>query len=147
MEIGNGKTKTIGKPVLRGWLSFSGRRNRLSYFLCMLVWLGLVAATGLAFPFLDTDFESPVAGVIQILIMLILLVAFFSLAAQRVQDVGWHGGISTGLLLLLVFLSTVHETLALFSVIGMGSFWLAILFMPGTRGDNRYGPDPRERVS
>lgn len=58
---------------------------------------------------------------------LLLIWPSFAVGAKRLHDIGWNGW-----LMLLVFVP-----------IGNIVIWVATWFIPGNRGDNRYGPEPR----
>jgi uncharacterized membrane protein YhaH (DUF805 family) len=53
------------------------------------------------------------------------------LGIRRLHDIGW-----TGWLVLLLFVPYVFAVLA-----------LILFFWPGTKGENRFGPDPRVRAT
>ncbi len=112
----------MSKPVFSDLFTFSGRRNRKSYFLFWLAYVvvalvigGVIGAT-----------ESTILSVIGGLIILALLVAGCAVAAQRCRDFGW-----TGWATLIILIPAI------------GFFFsIALLFIPGDVGQNRYGPDP-----
>lgn len=62
------------------------------------------------------------------LFSILLTVLALAVVAQRCHDVGWPGWLA--LITLIPYLGAV--------------LWLALFFIPGTKGPNRYGPDPRE---
>jgi uncharacterized membrane protein YhaH (DUF805 family) len=86
-----------------------------------------------------------------------MLVPFLSVSARRLHDIGWHGWWAavpsvSFFIVLALWVSggvTRNETLTgavpwlwLGWLVGAVVF-LAIMFLPGTRGANRYGVDPK----
>jgi uncharacterized membrane protein YhaH (DUF805 family) len=110
-----------GEPFYRDLFRFSGRRRRGSYFsitLIILLQSMLVVIVG--------SMLAPLGVILVWLFCVPALIAHTLAGAQRCRDVGWTGW--------AVLLSYVP-------VIGVAVF-LVLLFYPGTRGPNRYGPDP-----
>lgn len=114
-----------GEPFYRDLFRFSGRRRRGSYFNVWLVVLFFYFTVALIAAALSTIgyselpawiYAAPAAIPINIA------------GAQRCRDIGWTGW--------AVFLNYIP-------VIGVAIF-LTLLFYPGMRGPNRYGPDPLE---
>lgn len=114
-----------GEPFYRDLFRFSGRRRRGSYF-------NFVLTTGvLLFPlYVLMDHGAGVPGLTLLLSVLMIPIGIASLAvtAQRCRDIDWSGWAAL---------------LNVVPVIGM-AFCIMLLFYPGTRGPNRYGPDPRD---
>ena len=118
----------MSKPVFQDVFKFSGRRNRQSYILLVLAQfgavIGLAILAGIAAAFLDSF--APLGY----LLMLAVLSGFVAVAvsgwaagSQRIRDFGQSG---------------VWILLTLIPYIG----WivcLAIMFVPSTPGENRYG--------
>ena len=125
----------MSKPVLQGWFSFSGRRNRRSYFLFqVLFWVILLVAFAMlmgeevyaerhAF---DGGGGNPVLMLIVLCVTLVMTFCHALVSAQRFRDFGWTGW---GILLFLV------------PVVGFIAA-IVLLVMPGTQGANRHGEDP-----
>jgi uncharacterized membrane protein YhaH (DUF805 family) len=107
-----------------GLFSLKGRLGRVNF----AAWSALIAlvagfaATSLL-PKLGLVMGSPLASLI---ISVGYLAATLKVSVKRLQDIGWSGW-----LILLSMIPVVGY------VIG-----LLLLFMPGTRGPNRYGPQP-----
>ena len=110
------------KPVFEGLLSLEGRRNRRSFAWLMVflvaaqdafLWAALKRQDDLAW-----ELYVAVCGIAQILLAIAL--------GQRLRDTGKPGRI--GLLGLVPGIGNVVA--------------LAVAFMPGERGTNRYGEDP-----
>ena len=125
----------MGKPVLQGWFSFSGRRNRQSYFLfSVLFWVILLGALVLAASEgLDAEagrFDggggNPVLVLAALGVVLVMSFCHALVSAQRFRDFGWTGW---GILLFLI------------PVVGLIAA-VVLLVLPGTQGANRYGADP-----
>ena len=118
-------------------LSFSGRIGRLRYLAYsipwnLLIWVGIAVigiVAAIIIPMLGENAET--AGVIVgILLALILVVVVyipvFALAVRRLNDMNQSGWLS--LLILLPFINFI--------------FMLVLIFAPGTKGTNKYGPQP-----
>jgi uncharacterized membrane protein YhaH (DUF805 family) len=112
----------MSKPLTEDLFSFSGRRNRKSYIFSLLIlWTIFVPLLALR-----AALPAPLGLVIVGLIWLPLAVSSFAIGSQRCRDFGW-----TGWAFLLLFIPVI-------SLI----FVLALMFIPGTKGPNQYGPDP-----
>jgi uncharacterized membrane protein YhaH (DUF805 family) len=111
---------------LRKYAVFEGRARRSEYWgfilLCALV--GMLAA------FVDIAIGADVAsgfGPGSVVMMLLLTVPSIALTARRLHDLDYSGW-----WMLLAFVP--YAGLIVVLLIGLA---------PGTRGDNRFGPDPR----
>ena len=118
----------MSKPVFQDLFKFSGRRNRKSYILLLLaqiaalIGLSIVATVGVAM-LASVDF-------LAYILLLAVLVGFVAVAwsgwasgSQRIRDFGY-----SGVWILLVFIPYVGWLVS-----------LAIMFVPSSEGDNRYG--------
>jgi uncharacterized membrane protein YhaH (DUF805 family) len=115
----------MSKPVFEDLFTFSGRRNRKSYLLYGLVMTVLLSVIwGIAVVAMYGAGWG--ALVIAGLVTLPIMVSGWAVGAQRCRDFGW-----TGWAMLLNLIPCVGWI-----------FSLAILFIPGNQGPNRYGPDP-----
>lgn len=115
-----------GEPFYRDLFRFSGRRRRGSYFnLLLLALLLSLPFTFIAFA-LNTIQHDRLADMLIWLYAIPAAIVMNIAGAQRCRDIGWSGWI-----VLLTYIP----------VIGL-AVWLVLLFYPGTRGPNRYGPDP-----
>ena len=131
----------IGKPVFKGWLTFSGRRNRLSYFLVWLAQFAMIFVPLILLVLASDHYEIP--DYVESFFLPIWLFAIFLscwiVMAQRFRDFGESGWCALPVMIVGV-VAGVSE----------GGFWaivqsimiLAILLIPGTKGENKYGPDP-----
>jgi uncharacterized membrane protein YhaH (DUF805 family) len=116
----------MSKPVFEGLFKFSGRRNRKSYVLfALLLTVVLCAIWGIAIT-LAAGNEEYTMLVVAGLATIPLAISGWAVAAQRCRDFGWTGW--AVLLTLVPYLG--------------GLFGIAIVFIPGNVGANRYGPDP-----
>jgi uncharacterized membrane protein YhaH (DUF805 family) len=126
-ETGNSEVKIF---------SFSGRLGRVRYMaysmgLMLVLWFGGGILAAIAVPAMASSPDSAVLGGVMGLLMLtvygVMLVAMFTLAVRRINDFDTSGWLS---LLLLVPLLNFF-------------FVLALWFVPGSQGANRYGkPTP-----
>jgi uncharacterized membrane protein YhaH (DUF805 family) len=120
----------MSKPVFEDLFKFSGRRNRQSYILLLLA--QIVALIGLSVAAMIAVFVIDQFAPLGYLVMLAVLVGFIAVCvsgwangSQRIRDFG-HSGV-------WILATLVPYVGFLVS--------LAIIFIPGTQGDNRYGPD------
>lgn len=124
-------------------VSFDPRRRRnrqyyLAYHMALIV-LGLlmmIAYALVGFVVLPAfGFESGLPDLEGVLwfevpkwiVSVVMTILGFAVLVQRCHDIGWPGWL--GLIVLIPYLGA--------------AFWLALFFIPGTRGPNRYGPVPQ----
>ena len=117
---------TMAKPVTEDLFSFQGRRNRQSYVFSWLMWVVaiLIVWSVAAVGFISGESYGLLiaAGLITVPIVL----SSWATGGQRCRDFGW-----TGWAMLITLIPYI------------GWIWgIAIMFIPGTPGPNRYGPDP-----
>ena len=119
----------MSKPVFQDVFKFSGRRNRQSYILFQVaVWfivgvislggLGLIAAVG------DGGFAAAIIFGVMVVALIATVIAAWATSAQRVRDFGYSG---------------VWALVQLIPYIGVVAA-IAIMLVPSTEGDNKYGP-------
>lgn len=116
-----------GEPFYRDLFRFSGRRRRGSYFNFV------ITAGVLLFPInVLLDYTQHLQAVQMVLggLMIVMGVASLAVMAQRCRDFGWTGWAAG---------------LCLIPVVGQ-IFGIIVLFIPGARGENRYGPDPLAEI-
>lgn len=121
----------MSKPVFEDLFRFSGRRNRKSYILYLvalfvfeaIIWAIASTITHVSGSWVPVD----IAGAISIP----CAISGWAVGSQRCRDFGW-----TGWAMLITLIPYVGWIFA-----------LAIIFIPGTEGPNRYGPDPLGGVS
>ena len=109
--------------VLRKYATFSGRARRKEYWMFslihVLIALVLMASSGLI---------GPVGGLLYLLYVLGTIVPSIALTVRRLQDQDkeWPW----------IFVSLIPF---------IGSIWLLVLMVTeGTKGENRFGADPKE---
>ena len=116
----------MSKPVTEDLFSFSGRRNRKSYIFSLLIlWTIFVPLLAIALR-AWAALPAPLGLVIVGLIWLPFAVSCYAIGSQRCRDFGW-----TGWAFLLLFIPFINLILL-----------FALIFIPGTKGPNQYGPDP-----
>ena len=135
----------MSKPVMSDLFKFSGRRNRKSYlfFLLGVIAIEIVltavfgAAGGMAGSMMEGGDPAMADGagmgmmLVLGIVFIVLLVSSLAVGSQRCRDFGWTGWAM--LLLLVPFIGWI--------------FALAIIFIPGNQGPNRYGPDPLQEYA
>ena len=114
----------MSKPTFEDIFAFSGRRNRKSYivysiavFLLMVVLFAII--TGIAT-------ATGGLGIVLYVVVLPLVISSWAVGSQRCRDFGWTGWAM--LITLIPYLGFI--------------FIIALMIVPGTDGENRYGPDP-----
>jgi uncharacterized membrane protein YhaH (DUF805 family) len=117
---------SMSKPVTESLFSFSGRRNRKSYILASLLIFVVVLALWLIAGVISYASGGYAMLIIAGLLSIPLMVAAWALGSQRCRDFGW-----TGWAMLITLIPYVGWI-----------FSIAIMFVPGMQGGNRYGPDP-----
>jgi uncharacterized membrane protein YhaH (DUF805 family) len=118
----------MSKPVMEDLFSFSGRRNRKSYILASLLIFAVILLVWCVAAFMTYASNGYVPVIIAGLISIPVAIAAWALGSQRCRDFGW-----TGWAMLITLIPYVGWI-----------FSIAIMFIPGTQGPNRYGPDMLE---
>lgn len=120
----------MSKPVFQDVFKFSGRRNRQSYIYALLAQIGALIVLSVVGMFAVALLSS--VAPLGWLLLLATLVGFVTVAwtgwatgSQRIRDFD-----RSGVWILLVLVPYVGWIVS-----------LAIMFIPGTDGDNRYGAD------
>jgi|SRR6185312_7328490 len=121
----------MSKPVTENLFSFSGRRHGKSYVLAQVMWIVVVAIMGVVADIIDRQISSGMFVALATLGIIPAVISTLAIGSQRCRDLGWTGWATL---------------ITLIPYVG-GIFSLAIMIAPGTRGPNRYGPDPREQAS
>ena len=116
----------MSKPVFSDLFTLSGRRNRKSYFLYWLAVLIVMIIVWVIAILVASDSDSNTALIIAYVISFAVGISYWIVGAQRCRDFGWTGWAI--LLTLIPFIGWIFP-------------WV-MLFVPGTDGPNRYGPDP-----
>lgn len=123
----------MSAPATEGWFSLRIRRNRKSFILAgvLLIAVFLAVLLGLSF------FEAQGRGglIIFWLFFIPYAVCCYSLTSQRLRDFNVTGWLA----LLWKPISIADRYIG-----GAASlaFFLVLCAVPGTQGENRYGPDP-----
>jgi uncharacterized membrane protein YhaH (DUF805 family) len=139
--LGRSSSGGIAMGVLtrpwRHYADFAGRSRRTEYFLFFICWysamvLGVMLGIGVAGSSADELSES--ASLVMITVSGIIFVAgiipALAVAVRRMHDQD-----KSGWLILVNFIPYVG-----------GLIMLVLAFLPGTDGENQYGPDPRNPV-
>jgi uncharacterized membrane protein YhaH (DUF805 family) len=106
----------------RRYADFQGRSRRKEYWMFSLLNLGIMFVCAMF-----SAGKSSTAAVMLVLYLLLVVVPYLALSVRRLHDVGVSGW------LLLVGIIPYVGGLALF----------VLTIIPGKRGDNKYGPDPK----
>ena len=125
-------------PATDYWFSLSIRRNRKSFLIATVSLWAVAIAVVLALIFFSVPdraalFLGFIFGVPWVFV-------YWNLSAQRLRDfnvTGW-------LVLLWIPINLLQGGYAELSAILSLAFWIILLFVPGTKGENRYGADPLE---
>lgn len=118
----------MSKPVFQDLFSFQGRRNRQSYALYLLTFMGLamlLGATSEALARRNPDAQM-VIEIAALSIGTILIVSLLAVTSQRCRDFNWRGWLAA--------------TIALPSIGPVAI--LVFTFIPGSIAENRFGGDP-----
>ena len=126
-DLGQGSTELYQPKVF----SFSGRLGRLRYLaylmgMYLLMIAVMIPMSTLGFNAVEPGNSSVIAMVVMGILYVIMLVAGFTFAKRRMNDLnrsGWW---------ILAFIVPILNILAA----------IYVLFFPGTAGDNNFGPAP-----
>jgi uncharacterized membrane protein YhaH (DUF805 family) len=122
----------MSKPAFSDVFSIEGRRNRKSYFLISFVIVSVaflfMVIAGLVLDNVQLAAERIIANAIYGAILVTAFVPFCFVTAQRCRDIGVSGWLAFMMLLPFIFIG--------------GIFVIWAFSRPGTRGANKYGPDP-----
>lgn len=116
----------MSKPVAEDLFAFSGRRNRKSYILASLLLFAVFLAIWGVVGVVSFSGGGSAPLIIGGLICIPAVIVGWALGSQRCRDFGW-----TGWAMLLTLIPYVGWIFA-----------IAIMFIPGNQGPNRYGADP-----
>jgi uncharacterized membrane protein YhaH (DUF805 family) len=118
----------MSKPIFEDLFKFSGRRNRQSYIYLLLAQIGAVILLAIATMFALAITAS--VAILGYLLLFAVLAGFVAVAvscwasgSQRIRDFG-HSGVWI-LLTLVPYIGWIVS--------------LAIMFVPSSQGENRYG--------
>lgn len=113
-------TKYLLRALTIGLFDFKGRTARCGWFIYASL-LGTIAI-GRIISSLKTDSE--IIAIVNIIIALTCLIAYFSVTVRRIHDANFSGWLIIGFV--------IFPPLMLMT------------YLPGTKGDNKYGENPRE---
>jgi uncharacterized membrane protein YhaH (DUF805 family) len=123
----------MSRPAFEDWFSLSARRNRKSYILALLALYGILAAVVLILWYFGPSLR------VWYLIMTIFLIpsaiVTYTLSGQRLRDFGVTGWLA----LLWLPIGMIPDPWGGATALAAS---IVLLTVPGTRGPNRYGPDP-----
>jgi uncharacterized membrane protein YhaH (DUF805 family) len=109
------------------YVDFSGRARRSEFwwFVLFTVIVGIV--TNVIDAILGTDYDTQQGGLVNTLASLFLLIPQLAVGARRLHDIGKSGW---------------WQLLGLIPIIGW--VFLLIWFCTDSKGDNQYGPNPKQ---
>ena len=158
--------KSSEKSFWRKFFSKKGRLNRLRYLQYRLAILGIFIICGIILGTLGVVFSGISVSSINIIIPLIVIIAIIMLFAgavsgitliiRRLHDLNFSGWWCLGYLFITFWANLftkfpdkdeflVWHILAIVLWIMLLAFELALFFMKGTVGNNKYGADPLEK--
>ena len=123
-------------PASEYWFSLSIRRNRKSFLVATLFLIGVMAAVLGGLYFFDVGKRASI--ILLVIFGLPWIFVTYSLTAQRLRDLNLTGWLA---LLWLPINMLQNDYSQLSSALSL-AFWIVLSFVPGTKGENRYGPDP-----
>lgn len=123
-------------PALEGWFSTSARRNRKSFVLAELAILAILFGSLLVIDWFSKT--SAGLGLWLVAFAIPCVICTYFLTAQRLRDLN----ISGWLTLLWIPINAIDKSTAGYTLAPVILLLLSIV--PGTRGENKYGPDPLE---
>jgi len=138
--------------MLRIFLGLSGRTARKPFlFRMLLVWLVFYAASMLVFMIAWggprsvglSNTQADWVGYAAVAVAVLSAWAAFVLVARRIQDLGFSGLHALwlfGLCAATLLASAAAPVLSLGLAALVSLTFLALLFLPGTQGENTYGP-------
>ena len=118
----------MSKPVFQDVFKFSGRRNRQSYIYLLLAQIGALIGLSIV-AMIATAMIASVAPLAYLLLIAVVAgfvtvaISGWASGSQRIRDFG-----QSGVWILLVLIPYVGWLVS-----------LAIMFVPSSNGDNRYG--------
>ncbi len=122
--------------VIRKYAVFSGRARRMEFWMFALFNFIFIIASMFIDKALGTTFKLSAGETVQsipygwvyLFYALAMLIPGLAVSVRRLHDTG-----KSGWMILVAFIPVI------------GFFWLLILYvMEGNRGENRFGPDPKE---
>lgn len=120
-------------PSSEFWFSTKIRRNRKSFFLANVLLLLIMALVTAALTFFEVGARP--GQIIYFLFFTPFLIAQYFLSAQRLRDFGVTGWLAFLWVPIAIFPQPFSGPVSIV-------FLLVLISVPGSEGDNRYGPDP-----
>jgi uncharacterized membrane protein YhaH (DUF805 family) len=144
------------KRPLQKYADFGGRAPRAEYWWYVLAVIIVTIVASIIEGVLGLDAMFATYGPLTLLLMLALIVPGIAVAVRRLHDTdrsGWWVLLPLIPYAMAMVLAgpamasgsmTGLGTAGIFSILGMigGIVLLVFMILPGTAGDNRYGPDP-----
>lgn len=124
----------------RNLFSFSGRMSRSSYIACVICLFVIGLITIFTFGFYarnNSDLLFAIAGSLYFIVNIINL----SLVSRRLRDIGFSPWWLVVLIIVGVAITSTTGSEDLFSR-ATDALTVILLIIPGTKGPNKYGPDP-----
>jgi uncharacterized membrane protein YhaH (DUF805 family) len=115
------------------WFSWTIRRNRQSFFFATVLLACVIVAAVLVIRFFSPTRNG--LAIFQLAFAMPAAIASYFLTAQRLRDMNVTGWLA------LLWIPAGLADLFLYGAASL-AFWLILLAVPGTKGPNRYGPDP-----
>ena len=120
------------------WFSASIRRNRQSYIFASLLLLAVMGLVFLAMWYFEA--RNLFGEVVFLIFFVPFVICQYFLTAQRLRDMNVTGWLA----LLWIPIGMADEGLG--GALSLAAF-LILATVPGTKGPNRYGPDPLDEQS
>ena len=146
------KVYTEDKTMQEIFLKTTGRLNRLRYF--QRVMAVTLATVAIDFPFFmifsdEWGYLTSFGDMITTIISIVALFPMYCLDVRRLQDMDKDNTIakiSFVISVIIMFIApddifTMDTSVAIVYLVN-GAIGLYLLFTPGTKGENKYGPDP-----
>lgn len=115
--------------VLKQYADFKGRARRQEFWMFLLFHMIILFVLGLFGGIITTLLDSPIGVFPMVMYSLAMIVPSLAVVVRRLHDQN-----KSGWMYFIAFIPFI------------GGIWLLVLLCTeGTRGDNMYGPDPKER--
>jgi uncharacterized membrane protein YhaH (DUF805 family) len=128
----------VSLPASEYWFSLSIRRNRKSFLIGTLFLIGVLVAVLGGIYFFGVGKRTGI--ILTVIFGLPWIFVSYNLTAQRLRDFNLTGWLT----LLWVPINLLQNDYAELSSALSLAFWIVLVFVPGTKGGNRYGSDPLE---